>query len=610
MIKILKNITCKFILFSIILLSLYLYIPFVNAYDNNILAQGHMPLLTVSESANNSESGGVADLFLVVKSGSGRIFIDSFPLSKIDTQITMRFAAEMACDLLDKDCSNYDFFYTITANSAVVGGPSAGAAATVLTVALLDNQVLNAHTVMTGTINSGNLIGPVAGVPEKAFAAQKAGYTKILIPNWDSVNNTPDANLSSEIVYISTLEDALYQFTGKNYSIKEYDSTVDSSYSYEYTKIMSEVTTELCTKYGQVINGKLILPNLTLYNINITNSSQDNYLSAINAMNNHSYYSAASFCFGGNVKVYNAIIQNLSNDELKTIYFNLANNISTFKSEMDLSMKSIDTISELETYMVVAERLSDAQIILSEINLENISAYQLAYASERFGTAIVWSKFSKLPGQKFIMDTELLQLACSKKISEAEERLNYLELYYPSTDARKDLNLAYEYNAKKDYALCIFTASKVKADSDVVLSVLFVPEANLGRLIDEKTNAAKRAISKQEKSKIFPIIGYSYYEYSKSLETVEPYSSLLYAEYSLELSNLDMYFKKRDNSNIQKSFTNLNSSYFYGFVLGFSVGTCLVLSIVMLVTIYRRKKTANFNNNSSKVIKKVKKKTK
>ena len=93
---------------------------------------GHIGLLTVAESSDNStpEHGGVADLYLVIKKGTGRIFIDSFPLSKLDTQITTRFASEIACDFLDKDCSQYDFFYTIRANSAIVGGPSAGAAAT------------------------------------------------------------------------------------------------------------------------------------------------------------------------------------------------------------------------------------------------------------------------------------------------------------------------------------------------------------------------------------------------------------------------------------------------------------------------------------------------
>lgn len=585
-----------------------------SAYSSdNIYASGNMPLLTVSESINNTEYGGVANLNLVIKSGSGRIFIDSFPLSKIDTQITMRFATEMACDLLDIDCSNYDFFYTITANSALVGGPSAGAAATVLTVALLDNQELNKDTVMTGTINSGNLIGPVAGVPAKAFAAQKAGYKKILIPNWDSINNTPDKNLSIEVIYVSTLENALYYFTGKNYSLDIVTSTQDSEYFKAYTNIMREVTVDLCTKYGAIVDDKMILPNLSAYDINITNSSQDNFISALDAIKEESYYSAASFCFGGNVRIYNSLIKNLSNDDLKILYLKLFNNISVFKEEMDKSIESIDTISELETYMIVDERLSDATTILSNIDINNISTNSLAYANERFGTAIVWSRFSELPGKKFIMDEELLKIACSKKISEAEERLNYLELYYPNTDIRQDLNLAYEYNINQDYALCIFTASKTKADSDVILSLIFVPENNIDRLLTEKTSAAKRAISKQEQSDIFPIIGYSYYEYSKSLESREIYSSLLYAEYSLELSNLDMYFKEKDPYKIINP-NRLSRDYILGMISGFCLGVVVVLSIMIIMGFYyKRRKNAGLKSNtiiSKKLLKERKKKVK
>src|SRR5512133_756967 len=87
---------------------------------------GSMKLLAVS-GEEASQTGSTADLLLEVKDGTGRVFIDSFPLSKIDTQISARFAKEVACNFLEADCSKYDFFYTIRANSAIIGGPSAGA---------------------------------------------------------------------------------------------------------------------------------------------------------------------------------------------------------------------------------------------------------------------------------------------------------------------------------------------------------------------------------------------------------------------------------------------------------------------------------------------------
>jgi predicted S18 family serine protease len=180
------------------------------------------------------------------------------------------------------------------------------------------------------------------------------------------------------------------------------------------------------------------------------------------------------------------------------------------------------------------------------------------------------------------MDKNLLRMVCSQKLSEAEERLNYLELYYPDSSIRDELKTAYNYYTDDEYALCIFTASKIKADSDVVLSAIFVPENATEKLFDEKISAAKRTISKQERSNIFPILGYSYYEYAITLKDTDKYSSLLYAEYSLELSNLDMYFKKRDSLVLPAgpNITRRDSSIF---TLGLSIGVLITILISLVI---------------------------
>jgi len=576
----------KILLAVLIILSSIVLVNLGYAYPS-----GHIGLLTVSESANNTIGlGGTADLYLEVRPGSGRIFIDSFPLSKIDTQITMRFASEVACDLLDKDCSNYDFFYTITANSAVVGGPSAGAAASVLTVAVLDGKTLDNKTVMTGTINSGNLIGPVSGIPAKSLAAKLAGYKTILIPEWGLENNTPSSDLSIKVIKVSTLEDALYYFTQKNYtrtSDTESLTGANMTYSEGYIKIMSEIALDLCTKYGGVANNTLILPNLTAYGIDASNSSQDNFVLAMNALNNDSYYSAASFCFGGNVKILSKILSNQTNTQLKLEYAKLLGNISAFESDASKRSKSLSTISGLEAYMVVAERLSEAKDTLSQMNPENISAYQLAYSIERFDTAVEWSKFYDLNGQQFVMDEGFLNTVCKKKLSEAEERLNYLELYYPSGDIRDELSKAYDYYDNADYALCIFTSSKVKADSDIVLSAIFVPDNETSRLLDEKMLIAKRVILKQQQSDIFPVLGYSYYEYANTLKDTDRYSALLYSEYALELSNLDMYFKKRQTLSFPSITFNSGTGMF---LLGLGAGILLTIMLAIIFSKMSKKR--------------------
>ena len=141
----------------------------VSAADRSLV------LLTVSETGD-TKIGGTANLDLEKKPGSGRIFIDSFPLTKLDTQISTRFANEIACQQLEKNCNRYDFFYTIRADTSIVGGPSAGLGIALLTGASLLNLDPITDVTVTGTINSGGIVGPVGGMYQKVYAAQEKKY--------------------------------------------------------------------------------------------------------------------------------------------------------------------------------------------------------------------------------------------------------------------------------------------------------------------------------------------------------------------------------------------------------------------------------------------------
>jgi len=147
---------------------------------------GHMKLLAVSDT-QDGEVGGIADLYLEINSGTGRVFLETFPLTKVDTQISTRLAKEIACDFADIDCSKYDFFYTITADSPIIAGPSAGAAITILTFSLIKNVDFKEDVAITGTINSGGLVGPVGGLKAKIEAASKDGIKKALIPLGEAI---------------------------------------------------------------------------------------------------------------------------------------------------------------------------------------------------------------------------------------------------------------------------------------------------------------------------------------------------------------------------------------------------------------------------------------
>ena len=130
-------------LFTILALAILLATP-------ALAQQGHLTLLTVAESDElATPQGGTADLYLDIRPGTGQIFIESSPLTKLDTQSSTRYANRVACAYAEADCSRSDFFYTIRANSPVVGGPSAGAAKPAergrLTESILQQRMVRLH---------------------------------------------------------------------------------------------------------------------------------------------------------------------------------------------------------------------------------------------------------------------------------------------------------------------------------------------------------------------------------------------------------------------------------------------------------------------------------
>ena len=121
-----KKKTPLFLLLIIVLISLS---TFTLAQKDKVY---HLKLLAVQETGNGHQ-GSDADIYLEIKEGSGRVFLDTFPVTRMDTQISTRFAKEIACKHFSLNCNEYDFIYTIESKSNIIGGPSAGAAIAALT---------------------------------------------------------------------------------------------------------------------------------------------------------------------------------------------------------------------------------------------------------------------------------------------------------------------------------------------------------------------------------------------------------------------------------------------------------------------------------------------
>ena len=103
---------------------------------------------------------------------------------------------------------------------------------------MMDLEYHNGDTAITGTINSGGIIGPVGGTKEKLEAASKLGLKTVLIakgtasPNLPENNNSNTSkshfnltkyaaeNLSLEVIEVSDLDEVLFHLTGKDLNHK------------------------------------------------------------------------------------------------------------------------------------------------------------------------------------------------------------------------------------------------------------------------------------------------------------------------------------------------------------------------------------------------------
>ena len=571
---------------------------------NSVYAQkkGNIKILALAEGEINS-TGAVADLYLeLLDNGQERVILDTFPLSKLTTQISMRFAQQIACKEFDVDCSNYDFFYTIKSIQGIVGGPSAGVAATILTTSLLKDLELDESVAITGTINSGGLIGPVGGIKQKIEAASKLGFKKVLIPKGtreqkQSINNTEATiidlveygkGLNVEVIEVSTISEALSYFNSKYKPIEKNDSIIVDD---RYNLVMKNISEDICNRSNELIkqfNNTLELQQV----INLTSKAQE-------LAKQEKYYSSSSFCFRSNIFIKNKLIdkKNLTLQELKEDLNNLANEINGFDQEID--QKKIETISDLQTFMAVSERIIEAKeswIKASEsLNDLKKSAILIGYAQERIFSARTWSKFFNGKDKSFLVDNEELKRSCESKISEAEERYNYVLNYLPDyvKETRKDINLAYSFLKNESYVKCLYKATKAKSESDVILSLLGVDEKRVPELLNIKLSAVKNSITRAQKNNIFPIISYSYYEYSDSLKDFDVGNALLFAEYALEFSNLDIYFEKK----------NQNDSFFYNqktyfrYILLFIGG--LIIGVILGLLIKSKKSHNEWHSNIS-----------
>ncbi|MEM2916098.1 MAG: S16 family serine protease, partial [Candidatus Woesearchaeota archaeon] len=410
-------------------MKLLVWLTVIALLASSVFAQsGSIKLLALAEDSSGKSSGAVADLDLRIEPGKQRVFLETFPLTKITTQISMRFAQQVACKEMDIDCSDKDFFFTIRALQGVVGGPSAGSAAAVLTASLIAGFPLRNDTAITGTINSGGIIGPVGGIREKMEAAATSGIRRVLVPRGsrelNDSNTTTDLFkygevLGIEVIEVSTLLDALREYTGREFPNVTGELVIEP----RYLETMKDVAIGLCNR-TEAIKSSLERRGKNIIGIeNLKREAVNMNAMAAEAFDSGQYYASASFCFRSNVAYKRALAmqRNWTEKDVASASLTLKRAMANFSRKTD-SME-ISTITDLQTYMAVKERLADVDEILLEIatnlNSTDDNIQRLAYAEERLFSAKKWARFFNNNDVKFVMDSASMKSSCMAKISES-----------------------------------------------------------------------------------------------------------------------------------------------------------------------------------------------
>ena len=527
------------------------------AHTVTATTSGSVILLAVTEGENST--GVTAGLDLTIDKGTGEVYLNTYPLTKISTQLSLRVAKEQACEELEVDCSQYNFYYTIRSPPGIVGGPSAGAATALLTAQLLQNKTPTTSIAVTGSINSGGIIGPVGGYKEKIIAAGRMGIKKVMVPKGTIQQENLTQTMQEtgvQIVEVGTLRQLMLNTTTYTPTRTTNALIIPGSYATS----MSTVAENLCNDTNEPIN-----------RTRMTELIRDG-----------KYYSAASTCFREIIVIESKRLENSSEQERRQLREKL---LIDAKNIIDEVKKDIPkTYADLQSNIAVEERATE---VLKELSNENVEAEKMAYLQERVRSAHAWKNLRDGAGKELTISQGKIKESCEIKMGEAEELYAYLTSFYPGAAERsKDTLERADQNKKTgEYTLCIFNSIKAKAELNTVLTSIGLTQESVKDVYKDKLEFGREQVLKAIQRGYFPTLGYSYYEYAETLKD-EPEIALLYAEYALEYSKIDKVLNGGERLksvatgtslgvNNNGNMTRFNDKTVFFIVLSILVGICI-----------------------------------
>lgn len=169
-------------------------------YDTEDRIRGERSASANIVAVSQNGDGTIGQVKVSIEPGNGRVLLDTDPFVETDTQFSASTAKRVAEQVTGTSLEDRNLVYTFTIEGEYIGGPSAGAAMTVATIAAIRNETVDPEVAMTGTIRPDGRVGQVGGILEKVAAAGQHDMEAMYVP-WSQANITTYEQVVAERDY-------------------------------------------------------------------------------------------------------------------------------------------------------------------------------------------------------------------------------------------------------------------------------------------------------------------------------------------------------------------------------------------------------------------------
>jgi uncharacterized protein len=544
---------------QLIILSCIIVLVFNPFNGANALEEGVSVPLVADKVTGDGEEGALLSAQVIVVNGTGHVFVDTNPYTQVDLQGSARLAAMVACDVLGVDEKVYDFYYIIEINSPIIGGPSAGGALTVATIAAINKWTLKPNVVMTGMINPDESIGPVGGIPYKLEAAAAKNYTLFLVPEGQtSVTVKKSSNysrgsyivtgdseetvdvvelgkkLNVTIKEVSSIQDVVLAFTDHEITMPTYKGTILTTQYMDLLKPLAEnLKSESRSMHKEMISS---MPGTPL-----TDTAKDILDRADKMYDDKKYYAATSLYFNS---MFTMRFAQWKEGYGKSIHkeqylIELSNKVEKQiqASEGDLRNFTLYGIFDVEAVGAAESRITVARMRLDEakkLNDMDEKLYSMAFAHERARTAQWWLILSttndKIVPEKILKDRAGWYLSQAQSINTYMITLISESGSHPEITggAADDIANAQKEMERGYYVGSIFDSLQATTKASTSIGLMGKEEAQ--KNVEKSYEAAKAAINEARIEGIEPTLAVSAFEYGETM--TNPYDKISQYSYA------------------------------------------------------------------------------